>query len=249
MEVAKQTSWSPVRRTTETPDVASSTDEYAARFDGAVGRYLLEVQNTSVMRLAQPWLGRNVLDVGGGHAQLCGPMLGADCRVTVLGTSESCFERPRRFFGGRVKCVEGDLLEPPFPDQSFDLVVAIRMLAHIEDCSRFVAGLCRVARCAVIVDYPDIRSVNAIAPLLYGWKKKIEGNTRTYRMYRRRELTELFAAQRFDKPMAIGQFFWPMVLHRKLGLPAGSKSLEALPRALGLTRLFGSPNLLRTVRA
>lgn len=249
MKLVNQTSRSQFAPSPETPDIASSTDDYASRFEGAVGRYLLEVQTAAVMQLASPWLGGTVLDVGGGHAQLCGPMLGAGCQVTVLGTSESCFERPRRRFGEQVNCVEGNLLDPPFPRQSFDLVVAIRMLAHIRDCSGFIAGLCRVARCAIIVDYPDVRSINAIAPMLYDWKKKIEGNTRTFRTYRRRDLVDAFAANGFGAAATIGQFFWPMVLHRKLGWPAGSKFLEFFPGILGLTKFLGSPNLLRTVRA
>src|SRR3989304_7049322 len=97
----------------EPPDIASSTDEYAARFGGPAGEYLLEVQNRAVMGLAHPWRGGRVLDVGGGHAQLCGRFLDAGYAVTVLGSEPSCFIRPRRIFGERVRCVEGDLLEPP----------------------------------------------------------------------------------------------------------------------------------------
>jgi hypothetical protein len=67
----------------ECPDIESSTDEYAARFDGPGGEHLLDVQNRAVMRLARPWLGRSILDVGGGHAQLCRPLLDARCSVTA----------------------------------------------------------------------------------------------------------------------------------------------------------------------
>lgn len=238
----------PARLLRETPDLASSTDDYASRFAGSAGEYLLAVQNHGVLRLARPWLGGNVLDVGGGHAQLCRPLLDAGCKVTVLGSEAGCFERPKRYFGTRVQCVEGDLLQPPFSDGSFDFVVSVRMLAHIDDSSGFIAALCRVARHAVIVDYPDVRSVNAVTPLVFGWKKRLEGNTRSYRLYRRREVANLFARQGFGKSAIIGQFFWPMVMHRKLGWPAGSKSLEVVPRALHLTGLFGSPILFRAIR-
>jgi len=232
----------------ECPDIASSTEEYARRFEGPAGEYLLEVQNEAVLRLSKPWLGGNVLDVGGGHAQLCRPLLGAGCQVTVLGSEASCLQRPRQIAGEGISCVIGDLLDPPFPDRSFDLVIAIRMLAHIRNTSRFIRELCRVAHRAVIVDYPEVRSINAITPALYNLKKKLEGDTRMYRTYRGRELTALFAENGFGRPKALSQFFWPMVLHRKIGRPAASKILEALPRSLGLTPWFGSPVLLRTTR-
>lgn len=233
---------------TETPDIASSTDDYARRFAGRVGAYLLEVQNHAILELLAPWRGGSVLDVGGGHAQLCGPLLGAGCRVTVLGSNQGCFERVRRLHGAVVECVEGDLLAPPFAEQSFDVVIAIRMLAHLEDAEGFIAGLCRTARHAVIVDYPELMSINALTPLLYGLKKKFEGNTRTFRMYRAPWLRQEFAGRGFGRPTAMGQFFWPMVLHRALGRLALCRVLEAPPRRLGLTRLFGSPICLRVSR-
>ena len=232
----------------ESPDIESSTDEYAARFDGPAGKHLLDVQNRAVMRLARAWFGGSILDVGGGHAQLCKPLLDAGCSVTVLGSEASCFDRPRRIAGERVSCVVGDLLEPPFPDRAFDVVLAIRMLAHIHDVDRFIRGLCRVARHAVIVDYAEIRSINALTPALYGLKKKLEGNTRTYRMYHRRDLERMFASQGFGAPRTIAQFFWPMVLHRKLSSPFLSRALEAPLRLLQISRWFGSPVILRQTR-
>jgi SAM-dependent methyltransferase len=230
----------------ETPDVASSTDDYANRFAGSAGAYLLAVQNREVLRLAEPWRGGTVLDVGGGHAQLAGPFIDGGCPVTVLGSDQSCFVRPRRIFGDRVSCVEGDLLDPPFPDRSFDVVVAIRMLAHIQDTARFVAGLTRVARHAVIVDYPNVYSLNAITPLLFDLKLWLEGSTRPYRLHRRGDLLRRFGAHGFGKPEETGQFFWPMVLHRALGGPRLSQAVEAA--TLGLRRRFGSPNVLRVER-
>lgn len=232
----------------ESPDIESSTDDYATRFCGATGQYLLEVQNRTIMRLLGPWRGKRVLDVGGGHAQLCNPLLDAGCTVTVLGSDAACFERVQRDHFGQVECVVGDLLAPPFEDRAYDAVVSIRMLAHIQDAGRFIAGICRISRDAVVVDYPEIRSMNAATPLLYRFKRNLEGNTRNYRMFRARQLTATFAAHGFGKPHAIAEFFWPMVLHRQLRCPSLSRALEVLPRCLGLTRLFGSPVCLRTVR-
>jgi SAM-dependent methyltransferase len=232
----------------ESPDVESSTEEYAARFAGRTGEYLLEVQTRAIMDLAGPWRGGSVLDVGGGHAQLCAPLLAAGSALTVHGSSEGCFERVRRLFADRVTCVEGDLLALPFPERSFDLVVSVRMLAHVRDAETFVRELCRVARFAVIVDYPDLYSANVLTPLLYPLKKRVEGNTRTYRIYRRGTVTRLFAQNGFGRPRGVGELFWPLALHRTLGRPSLSRTLEALPLALGLNRLVGTPRVLRAVR-
>jgi 2-polyprenyl-3-methyl-5-hydroxy-6-metoxy-1,4-benzoquinol methylase len=233
----------------ELPDLESSTEEYANRFAGAVGEYLLEVQTRAILDLARPWFGSTVLDVGGGHAQLCRPLLDSGCRVALLGSEAVCFARAQRLFGTRIQYLEGDLTDPPAADQSFDVVIAIRMLAHIRDDGRFVTGLCRVARHAVIVDYPAAWSVNAATPLLFGLKKVVEGDTRQYRRYRTGRLTALFRENGFHSFRTSRQFFWPMVLHRALNRPRLSRVLEWAPATGQLTRLLGSPVCLRAIRA
>ena len=47
-----------------------------------------------------------------------------------------------------------------------------------------VAALCRLARRAVVVDYPTRRSVNAVADLFFGLKKGVEGDTRPFTVFR-----------------------------------------------------------------
>ena len=77
----------------ETPDLESSTDEYAQRFAGPVGDYFLEVQTEAVRKLMPSPVGCSVLDVGGGHAQLAGPLVEAGYDVTILASDESCRDR------------------------------------------------------------------------------------------------------------------------------------------------------------
>ena len=47
---------------------------------------------------------------------------------------------------------------------------------------------------------------------------------------REHHLLRMFASRGFRKPQAIAQFFWPMVLHRKLSRPFLSRALEPLSR-------------------
>lgn len=231
------------------PDIHSSGDAYAGRFTGAAGAYLLAVQTRAVLRLLAPWPGATVLDVGGGHAQLAVPLAAAGYRVTLLGSDDACFERARRLAGDvQIDTLRGDLMDPPLPDQSVDLAVSFRIMPHIADWRRLVAGLCRVARHAVLIDYPAARSVNAVAPLLFGAKKKFEGNTRDYDLFKRREVKAAFAAAGFGEITEYAQFFWPMVLHRALGRPPLSRIMETPARLAGLTKLAGSPIILRARR-
>jgi len=93
----------------------------------------------------------------------------------------------------------------------------------------------------VIVDYPTSQGLNAIAPALFGAKKKLEGNTREWRMFRHDEVDREFTKNGFVLKRRAPQFFLPMVLHRALRCRFLSATMEAVCRGLGLTRLWGSP--------
>ncbi len=71
-------------------------------------------------------------------------------------------------------------LNSPYPEGAFDVVISYRFLAHVTQWQQFLTELARVAKQAVIVDYPTVRSANAIAPYLFKYKKGIEGNTRPF---------------------------------------------------------------------
>ena len=111
-----------------------------------------------------------------------------------------------------------DLLSLPFPDESFDIALSYRLLSHVTRWPDLVRELCRVARRAVLVDYPTFRSVNAVAEPLFALKKGVEGNTRPFTVFGDAEIEAAFAAHGFHPTGRRPQFFWPMALHRALGL-------------------------------
>lgn len=227
-------------------DVETSSEDYARRFAGPVGEWLLSVQTRLTLQLLARFPGSSVLDVGGGHAQLAAPLAEAGFDVTVLGSTEACGERVRALLdAGRARFRSGDLLRAPFASMSFDIVVCYRLLPHVEQWRALVAELCRLARWAVIADYPTTRSLNAFSERLFGWKKRVEGNTRPFRVFRDAELKQAFEAASFKLAARRPELFWPMAMHRALRAPVLSRELEGLASALGLTHRFGSPVIVR----
>jgi len=233
----------------ETPDVETSSDDYARRFAGAVGSYFLDVQAGITLRMLAPWPGGRVLDVGGGHAQLAPLLVAHGYRVTVAGSKEICRARldrslPEGAFGFQA-C---DLLNLPFPDRSFDAVLAFRLLAHLESWRQQVAELCRVADKAVIVDYSDTRGFNALYGPLFDWKKRLEGNTRSFLTFRPGDVPGECARHGFRQHVVQREMFVPMVVHRALGRAGFSRTVEKASSILGLTRALGSPVILKAQR-
>lgn len=235
----------------ETADRDSSSDAYALRFAGGVGRWFLELQaRLTVEALSGLPRGASVLDVGGGHAQVAPPVIEAGYRVTVVGSDASCGARLARWTtSGQCAFQVGDLQHLPYPDREFDAVVCYRLLAHSVDWRALVRELCRVAASRVIIDYPSRRSMNAVSDGLFRMKRSIEGAmTRPYAMYHPGEIAETFDDAGFAVVSSAPQFFLPMVIHR-LGRSARlAQALEWPAGRIGLTRLLGSPVIVRADR-
>ena len=227
----------------ETADIESSSDEYAGRFAGPTGQWMLAVQERLTLSLLEPYGEKlSVLDVGGGHGQLAIPLCRDRHRVTVLGSAPECAHRIRSIIdSGACRFVVGNVIALPFEDQSFDVVLSFRMLTHCGQWPNLAAELCRVARRAVIVDYPTSQSVNRIAPWLFEAKKKVEVNTRVWHLFKHEEVHNAFRDHGFALSRLRKQFFFPMVVHRMLKCRAVSAGLETICRYTGLTRWAGSP--------
>lgn len=237
---------------TETPDIETSSEEYARRFSGKIGEWFLKVQAEATLRMLSVYPGARVLDVGGGHGQLVEPLIRNGYKVSVLGSSEVCKSRINRFIEVSLcKFKTGDILNIPYDDRSFDIVISFRQLPHVRNWQRFISELSRVARKAVIVDYPSLRSlnyINHIFPSSFKVKKGLESDSRQFTLFKESELIRTFRENDFLYSEKYPQLLLPMFFHRKLKSHAISISLERIFRIIGITDILGSPVILKMVR-
>jgi 2-polyprenyl-3-methyl-5-hydroxy-6-metoxy-1,4-benzoquinol methylase len=232
----------------EDADIHASSDEYAARFGGEVGTWLLSVQTKALTSLLDPEI-QSILDVGGGHGQIALPLVDAHRSVTILGSSSVCATRLReQIDNGVISFQVGNLIDLPYTAASFDGVVSFRLLSHCVAWKTLIAELCRVARHAVIIDYPTWVSVNFLSPLTFQVKRRIEGNTRTFTLFSSMKIRREFKKHGFQLAGLEKQFFFPMAIHRALETPGISQTLESIARSSGMTHLFGSPIIAKFVR-
>ena len=233
----------------ETADIETSSDDYARRFSGAVGAWFLSVQNQATLSMLLPHPRTRILDVGGGHGQTTETLVQYGYDVTVLGSAEVCKQRIQKLLDEE-RCAfnVGSVVDLPYPDRSYDIVLSYRLLPHVTQWQRLLTEFARVARVAVIVDYPTVNSINYIAPHLFKFKKRLEGNTRPYTCFKEADLLQRFQPLGFTRAGQYAEFFLPMVLHRTLKSPKLSAILENACRAIKLTDAFGSPVILKLVR-
>ena len=237
-------------------DIETSSADYATRFSGPAGEWLLTVQARFFFELIEELASSPItlLDVGGGHGQIADAVIKAGLskliKVTVLGSDRSCsVQIAKHIASGDCSFQVGNLVELPFNPESFDVVSSFRFIPHCPEWPKLIASMCRVAKKGIIVDYPTSQSINALTPMLFGWKKKLEGNTRDYDLFRHHEIADEFVKNGFSKLTRRGEFFLPMVVHRKLGNPVISEILEMPFRMSGMTNLFGSPVILRALKS
>ena len=238
-----------IKYSSQRADIETSSDEYAKRFIGESGKYFLDTQKNITLKLLDNFRGASVLDVGGGHAQLSVPLVENGFKVTIVGSSSECRKRlDNQLTPDSFSFKVGDLLNLPFEDKNFDIVVAFRLLPHEENWKIQINELCRVARYGVIVDYPDIRSFNIFYSLLFSLKKKVEVNTRRFMTFNREQITNEFSESGFSRVTFEPQFFFPMVVHRTINNVKLSKSIESISKFFGLTYLFGSPIIIMATK-
>ena len=189
---------------------------------------------------------QSVLEIGGGHGQLAAPLASAGYHVTVFGSSAACRERVGSgSHNNPIYFVSGDILHLPFPDNSFDIVVSVRLLSHMENWRGLISEMCRVARHTVILDFPSLTSINVLSLGTFGLKRRIEGNTRRYRSFLETSLRREFGRHFFRKEGAWRQFTLPMAVHRLLKGARWLERAEEFMRKIGLTGVIGSPVILR----
>ncbi len=133
----------------------------------------------------------------------------------------------------------------PLVKNGFDVVLAFRLLPHVDQWRKLIKEMCRVSKRAIIIDYPDIRSFNFISNPFFKIKVRIEGNTLLFQCFSRKEILSEFSRNGFYMPVILPELFVPMVIHRAIGIVLFSKVIESLCRLLGLTTFLGSPVVLR----
>lgn len=223
-------------------EVAEQFD--ALRFGGPIGQYLADVQRDILLTALAPTTGRTVLDVGTGTGRAALTLATAGAQVTGVDASREMLEVARLSAADRHLAVSFEVADAhrlPYPDQSVDAAVCLRLLMHAPDWRQCVHELCRVARWRVILDFPARASFAALESAARRRAAAAGRQTEPYRVMAEREVSAALRAGGFRILRVHRQFVLPIAFHKRIGSLALTLAVEGALASLGLRRLLGSP--------
>lgn len=131
------------------PALANDYDGFAEAYTAENETSLMNAyyERPAVLELAGEVAGRRILDAGCGSGPLFAALRDRGAIVTGIDASAGMLEQARRRLGADADLRVADLADPlPFPDDSFDDVVASLVLHYLRDWGPTLAELRRVLR-------------------------------------------------------------------------------------------------------
>jgi ubiquinone/menaquinone biosynthesis C-methylase UbiE len=122
-------------------------DEYDLWFTTPIGTLVKKYEAELLLDLLEPHSGETILDAGCGTGVFTLDILSRGAYVIGLDISLPMLRRSREKSGGYpFQVVQGDMLNLPFPEKSFDRVVSVTALEFIEDGPGAIRELFRVTQ-------------------------------------------------------------------------------------------------------
>jgi ubiquinone/menaquinone biosynthesis C-methylase UbiE len=225
-------------------DKANAEAFDARRFSGPIGDLVAKGQADVLAGMLGAIRGRSILDVGTGTGRAALLMAAAGASVTGVDASAEmlAIAEHRAHEAGRTIAFQvGDAHALEFPAQSFDVAVSLRVLMHTPRWRQCIAELCRVARHAIVLDYPSATSSALTQSVARRGLHAIGRPTEPYRVFLDAQVRQEIEQHGFRVRAIHRQFVLPIALHKAIGSAGFTQTSERWLARAGLLRLFGSP--------
>jgi SAM-dependent methyltransferase len=219
---------------------------------GPAARFLLERHERALHHLLAA-IGSDFLDVidVGGSPDAAQLFAEYGHNVVVQGDADDSllrFPELARQFPERVRARVGPLSRVPAADGEFDLAISFNTIGHVADWRALLAELCRVSRRWVAIEFAAESRARRIArAMLPRGRRGASAADGAHEVPAALVEAEL-ARQGFHPVAAERQCVLPIALHRMLGRPDLSGSMERVLARAGLAEYLGNPVMLLAER-
>lgn len=132
----------PPHQAPPVPEWTGAAVDYDAWFDRQWGHHAFAVESAAVLRAAGAIASTRVLDAGCGTGRFSAALAAGDASVVAVDPDPDMLEVARDQLPGG--CARAVVEQLPFPDDAFDLTVAVTVLEFVADPAVAVAELARV---------------------------------------------------------------------------------------------------------
>jgi len=148
-------------------------DRYEKWFTTPIGSLVKKVEGELILDLLRPGPGEFLVDAGCGTGIFTMDMLSCGARVVGLDLSLSMIRRARqKARNSRLQVISADILNLPFPGNTFHKAVSITALEFIPDARKAVKELFRVTRRGGTVVVATLNSLSPWAVRRRGERQK-----------------------------------------------------------------------------
>lgn len=156
---------------------------------------------------------QDILEVGVGEGEVSSRIRARYPGARLLGLDLPDDELRQSWAERELTCSFGDIAHLPFPDRSFDLVLAIEVLEHVPDPSAALRDVARVARGAVVLSVPR-EPIWRIANMARGKYLRDLGNTPGHIQHWSKRAFSAEVGRHFRVESVRSPFPWTMVCAR-----------------------------------
>ncbi len=191
--------------------IGNTYDKYASR--NPVARYLMSgfMRDLDAVLPAGPVA--SILEIGMGEGEIATHARERYPDARIIGLDLPDADLAGQWAQRRLTGVFGDAGTPPFPDNTFDLVLAIEVLEHVENPAKVLEQLARVASGAVVLSVPREPIWRALN-LVRGAYVREWGNTPGHVQHWSRHAFARLVGEQFDVSAVKSPLPWTLVTAR-----------------------------------